>query len=218
MHVYDRIRTMQQLALSVGRGFVFHVGGVVRVDRAERFAEKLETLYHANASRPEQLAQRRRGDARSRLFMLPAPRNPGHLDWWLVASDGGGPIVKHERLADARDKGTRIHLQPFELLRMSRAGDGVAWTWRVRQDELTTISEWAAAVARGSEAEQALRALESWPGFHGIRAQRALIYQDMRRRNPSLAMPSVQPWPRMLPLAGHRTPLSAVVRTSLDTR
>ena len=120
--------------------------------------------------------------------------------------------MKHERLADARDKGTRIHLQPFELLRMSRAGDGVAWTWRVRQDELTTISEWAVAVARGSEAEQALRALESWPGFHGIRAQRALIYQDMQRRNPSLTIPGVQPWPRMLSLVGHRQQLSAVVR------
>ena len=218
MYVYDRIRTMQQLALSAGRGFVFHVDGAVRIDRAERFAEKITTLYHANGSRPEQLAQRRRGEARSRLFMLPSPREPGVLDWWLVASDGSGPIAKHERLVDARDKGTRIHLQQFELVRMSRAGDGVAWTWRVRPDELAAISEWAVAVARSFEAEQVLGVLESWPGFHGIRAQRALIYQDMQRHNPSLAIPSVQPWPRMLPLAGHRTSLSAVVRKSLDVR
>ena len=221
IQTYDTIRTMQLIQLAVARGSQRWTGGVVRYDRAERLAAKFIDLYGINPDRAHDMRLRRAGSARARLVFLPDPAQLSFA-WWLLVSEGAGPVVVREQLRDATDRRNRIMLRDWELLRAPKrqTREAVAWTWRLPEKEFQARSALACAIATHESAKQAqalIAEMRSWPGFHGIAQQRREIQAAMvgaRRkagRSDALALPPHAPWPRLLKMRGHGTPLSIAV-------
>ncbi|OIQ94811.1 hypothetical protein GALL_231660 [mine drainage metagenome] len=221
IQTYDTIRTMQLIQLAVSRGFHRWTGGVVRYDRAEKLAEKFTDIYGVNPDRAHDMRLRRAGAARSRLVFLPDSALLSFV-WWLLVSEGAGPVVEGEQLRDATDRRNRIMLRDWELLRAPRrqTHEAVAWTWRLPEKEFQARLALACAVATHESAKQAqalIDAMRSWPGFHGIAQQRREIQDAMvgaRRkvgRGDALALPPHPPWPRLLEMRRHGTSLPIAV-------
>lgn len=221
IQTYDTIRTMQLIQLAVARGFARWTGGVVRYDRAEKLAAKFIDLYGVNPDRAHDMRLRRAGSARARLVFLPDPAQLSFA-WWLLASEGAGPVVEREQLRDATDRRNRIMLRDWELLRSPKrhSHESVAWTWRLPEKPFQARLALACAVATHEGAKQAqtlIDAMRSWPGFHGIAQQRRQIQEAMggaRRkavRSDALALPAHPPWRRLLEMRGHGTPLAVAV-------
>ena len=221
IQTYDTIRTMQLIQLAVARGSQRWTGGVVRYDRAERLAAKFIDLYGINPDRAHDMRLRRAGSARARLVFLPDPAQLSFA-WWLLVSEGAGPVVVREQLRDATDRRNRIMLRDWELLRAPKrqTREAVAWTWRLPEREFQARLALACAVATHESARQAqalIAEMRAWPGFHGIAQQRREIQEAMvgaRRnagRSDALALPPHPPWPRLLEMRGHGTPLAVAV-------
>jgi hypothetical protein len=221
IQTYDIIRTMQLIQLAAARGFQRWTGGVVRYDRAEKLAAKFTDIYGANPDRAQDMRLRRAGSARARLVFLPDPAQLSFA-WWLLVSEGAGPVVAREELRDATDRRSRITLRDWELLRAPKrqTRESVAWTWRLPEKEFQARLALACAIATHESAKQAqalIAEMRSWPGFHGIAQQRREIQEAMvgaRRkvgRSDALALPAHPPWPQLLEMRGHGTPLAVAV-------
>lgn len=221
LFIYDTIRTLQVLQLSVSRGFSLWTGGRVRYDRAEDLVDKFEQLYGVNPNRAQDMRQRRAGHARSRLVLY-AQAQQLHFDWWLLASQGAGTVVQREQLADATDRRQRVMLGPWELLRVPKGQtrEAVAWTWRLPEPDFRDRLAHARAVATHVSPQQAqalIAGMMKWPGYHGISQQRhdiLVAMVDARRaagRRDALDLPPHPPWPRLLELRGHGVPLAIAV-------
>lgn len=221
IQVYDRIRTMQLIATAVARGRIHYVSGHVRMDKAEALAGKLMEKYGANADPSRQRAQLRAQNARSTLILLANPAEL-HFAWWLLVTDGGGPVVEQETLADARQRDTRIHVADFELTRMPAKNreDKARWTWRLpsrRYEELLSHATDLATHTTKDQAQALVETMKTWPGFRGVAEQRREIWRAMvaarehAGREAALEIPAVTPWPGRLEMRGHGTPLAIAV-------
>ena len=218
LYVYDTIRTLQAIQLYVSRGYDRWTGGRVRYDRAEGLVDKFEKLYTANPSRAQDMRLRRAGHARSRLVLLP-DLQALQFSWWLLVSEGAGPVTELEKLLDATDRRQRVTLQEWELLRLPKREmkEAAAWSWRLPEKKFREQWAHACAVATHESPRQAqalIAAMATWPGFHGISQQRHDLQQAMvearrgaGRRDP-LELPPHPPWPRLLKLKGHGVPLA----------
>lgn len=218
MFIFDQIRSMQIVQTAVARGFQRWTSGFVRFDRAEALAQKFRTLYSANPDGPLDLRLRRQGLARVKLLMVADPARLG-FHWWLLVSDGEGQITTRETLRHATEREHRNTVAGFELVRLQRAGK-VSWTWRVPLDEFETRRAYATAVATHVDPAMAhsyVELMRNWPGFSGIRAQRAEVWAAMvasrqrAGRADALQIPTLQPWPRRLALKGHGISLAVAV-------
>lgn len=221
IQTYDTIRTMQLIQLAVARGFQRWTGGVVRYDRAEKLAAKFTDIYEANPDRAQDMRLRRAGSARARLVFHPDPAQL-RFAWWLLVSEGDGTVVEREQLLDATDRRSRITLRDWELLRAPKrqTREAVAWTWRLPEKAFQARLALACAVAtheNGRQAQALIDDMRSWPGFHGIAQRRREIQEAMVGarskvgRSDALALPPHPPWPRLLELRGHGTPLAIAV-------
>ena len=211
--VLDTLRAMRQIANLVPRGYHRHVAGVVPADRAIRMVAKFMDLYGVAEPRALERRRRRRGEAIARLVLCPDGRiEDGRIRWAMLVSDhGAGPIVDHERLADARDKRHRIRVGWYELVRVPRADMRPSWTWRAPPREWAAHVEHACALARHASPDQAQRLIDHEmrrPGFRGLRAQRRELFRMMwlarGPRQPPLRIPARIPWVGMVHADGMR--------------
>lgn len=183
---------VQQL---VARGFWWHTGGVIPLDRAERVVRKFSELYGVDESRAADQARRRRGEARTRIVLWP---QDGGLGFVLLASDGPGTVRERERLRDAREARQRVRIREYELVMLPRRGDVPRWTWRIELDRYRELMDEACRYARREDQRAAvefIRGLRRWPGFNGVRTQQRAILAAMRhdaRRAGRPALPTVE--------------------------
>ncbi len=187
---------MQRILDAVSRGYLLYTAGKVPADKAQRLAGKFATRYAVHRNENQRAYARRKGRANARLFLY-APPNDTDLRWWLCVTSGAGAVHELEKLADARNRHTRVWIEEdYELIQLSRKkgqGTGTVWTWRMTHgcDERWRLRLRHACRTPGtSEIRLAIGSLSRTPGFSGIRRQvgdlMVFARAEWRRRHGNL--------------------------------
>ncbi len=211
---WPRVALMQRLALAVARGMPWWTSGEVRAERIPALIAKMHERHGANAGLSEQRSRRRAGLPRSRLLILAPPMGASveRVPWWLLATEDK---LQGESLENAADRGHRIYMRDFELVRLVSAGNGTNWTWRVKPDAWARyvdqgehLAKAARRAGRGAgrqdprTAQRFIDRLGTWPGMAGINQQRAALFHTMAVLShgtlhiPRFAVPRFIPSPK----------------------
>jgi hypothetical protein len=182
--VTTRTHFIQSACLLAARGFYFWCSDTVR---PERVVEdwKLITRHRANAGRIEQLAQRRRGEPRSRVLVVDTGEEK--WPWWLLAT---APLPD-EAMADLRDRRTRLKLGKFELVR-DPGPNGATWTWRCVEKEWAKLCADAIHKAQARDprpAQMIAERMARWPSAGGLNRQRRELFHRMWRTSRGRVKP-----------------------------
>lgn len=104
-------------------------------------------------------------------------------------------------MMDAMDRQHRVAVGHFELVRLSRPGNGPCWTWRCAPDAWAQYEKKGLHLARQRdlrEAREFMDQLAKWPGESGLRQQRLALFRSMSRySNGKLEVPFL-PFARFL--------------------
>lgn len=193
------VPAMQRITDALGNGQIYVVSGTVDLAEAARVITKLQGRF-PGLTRNRKHAYRERMAGRP-CYKLIAHANTAasQLQFWLMtnlpeATDG-------ERWIDACERRPRCY--QYEALRLTREGASEpAWTWQMTAeafDQVRTIM--LSQVTRQDDAglESSIQMSRTWPGFHGIRKQRATLWATVnghwkRVRGDSIPVPE---WPRL---------------------
>jgi hypothetical protein len=181
----------------VENGYHHHTRGRLPAHKAATFAQKMADAYPVLATRGARAYAKEKGRASVRFVIFPALDDPMDLHYYILATDGTGPVHHQERLYDARQPTGRVqcwrryedgYAPLYELVGRpvnARSGPTHRWTWVMSDSLYGRVAAWlekAAGRARSSHEKKpdylykAIEAVRNMPGFHGIRQQkRALI-------------------------------------------
>lgn len=188
--VLDTLVAMQRHADAVRHGFRLFTSGTVPVTRALRLVRRFEALYEVNLHRNTRARRRQRGEGSALLFLYRLPdciesEDPMQLGWTLLVSDGVSRARERELLLDAFDSRHPLTIGPYELVRMTRKGQGKpALTYRMTRPYYEAYREKVIRSARGDVHESAhalLKALYSEPGWASVRSAVGRIVALWRR-------------------------------------
>jgi len=199
--IYDRIRLMQLMALSAGRGLTWWNSGHVRIERIDAFVEKMIVHHGVNADRSGQRHRRAAGLPRARLMILKPKDGDTHAGWWMLATAN----LPGEQMRDAAQRNSRIVLgASFELVRLTTRGNGTCWTWRVKPCDWAEFERRGIHYARAKNkapAQKFMDGLAKWPGAAGLNAQRRELFRTMQSKAKGALIPPRILYPRFLSLA-----------------
>ena len=102
--------TLHQLITSTARGYVNHVSGVIKPEKAVDLIARFEDIYETNLNRDQRAYRKKKGKCNVRLFLHPRYTTPD-FQWWLLATDGEG--LFHEREKSKRGLKKRQRLSAF---------------------------------------------------------------------------------------------------------
>lgn len=181
---------MRVILETVQRGSRHWCAERVRPQKALGFAEKMATLYHADANAAQRAYAKRLGRANTTVLMF--PKHAQSILWWLLVTPGEGLVHAREKLMDAHDKRNRLAwLDQYELVHEQRPrhqGGGRHWTWRLTRQRFARLKaamrELAAAHGghdRRDDLDAIVRALLRMPGFMGY-ARRSSSCSDSGAR------------------------------------
>lgn len=160
----------------VPRGYQRYTAGTVTSAKAERLARKFHALYAIGATPAQRLVRKQRGEANALLVMY-WPADTEVVHWLLLVTAGTG--FERERLSLVSDK-PRLTWVGYELIRYANRG-GTSWTWRRPKSEMTehylTLSHLTGQHSEGPLQDWLAR-LARQPGFHGVRQQTRMLYQE----------------------------------------
>lgn len=109
-------------------------GKVKSLAELEHLHAQFAEFYGCDLSPAKKSYRKLKGLANSNFIAAPLPREiceDGYI-WFLIATDGKGPIREHSKLRDARKKSGRIIWDDyimFEAPRHRLEGGGTRWSW-----------------------------------------------------------------------------------------
>jgi len=167
--------TLHQLITSTARGYVNHVSGVIKPEKAVDLIARFEDIYETNLNRDQRAYRKKKGKCNVRLFLHPRYTTPD-FQWWLLATDGEGAFHEREKSMDARVRRQRLtSFNQYQALKAPAVGNIPRWTWRMKDE---TFKNWQARIQAAirnrqdeKDLKKVLRELHSLPGFRGIRIQ-----------------------------------------------
>lgn len=141
MNLFERQSEAQRFLLRmVPKGFHFWVSGVA-ADRAklDALAAKFSEHYGTDLKPHQRSWRKKKGLANAHFVAAPLPQNQldGGYIWFLIASDGAGPIQQNSKLKDARTNPGRIVWNDYVLYESQRhrlEGGGARWSWHIKPD------------------------------------------------------------------------------------
>lgn len=215
---------MRYMLEAVEHGYHHYHFGVLPSEKVLSVATRLAEKYNVLATRSAREYAKKKNRACARLVLFPLDDQRDNYDpakvatedrtlrsyrprgswvYYLLATDGTGPVHEQEKLRDAREEPrlqwqryylTQAGLQPqYELVARpvrSRNGTAYHWTWRMSSFLYDLMDGWtkkAAGRVRSSKEKHphyliaALDALRSQPGFRLVReqARRIIINADI---------------------------------------
>jgi hypothetical protein len=115
------------------------VSGTVAVHKAPALAQKFRDYYRVDLDRNARYRRKRLGQANAELLLYSAADTNADLVWVLLVTNGLHPAHQAERLKDARERGQRLIVTGYELMRQPRHGSSAAaWTWRIEDEQVQT--------------------------------------------------------------------------------
>ena len=197
---------MRYLLECVQSGYVFFTSGRLEAAKVPGFVSKMSERYSVTANRHARAWARTQGRGNARLVLLPADESNPARDWlfWLLATEGAGPVHEQEVLADVRTPGTRLcwpknygrhgqqdwhpmYVLSARAVRTRTRGVRYRLTWVMAPRFYEQMQAWfqrAAGRARSSAEkdltylQKAVEALRHLPGFKGIREQKRQLLRE----------------------------------------
>jgi len=185
---------MRYIAETVGHGYFLFQSGSVPAAKLPRLIEKFDREYRVLATRGMRDNDRIRGRSCARLIVFPkvsfpVEKSEGEWIFWLLATEGGGPLPAEKSTMDARNKVTRLRWEgQYELVSRPvrrRNGDlDYVWTWVFQESFLERwkrVFAKAAGRVRSSKERKPqyliklVTSLRNVPGFHGINRQKKAL-------------------------------------------
>lgn len=195
------VPAMQRITDALRSGYVYYTSGEVDLTAAVSLITKLQGRF-PGLSRSRKHAYRVRKAGGARYKLIAHWNGSAGFMRFLLFTDGPTP-GDGETWADARWKQSRLTLYEYEALQMTKRGlSGPAWTWRIQRDVVDDYKRFARSCInsrRQDALEQMIQLTVTWPGFSGIRQQRAslkaAVDRDWRIAMPSGVLPPR--WPRL---------------------
>lgn len=198
MSIYDlkipRNQTaLMQLAQTYAQSaHYFWATGSVEREKLERFALKLDALYHISRDAPARAYAKRKREASVHLLILPEEHS---VPWLLLSTpgkDGLETVPLDGRVRDTRLRGQHTSWRHYELLFAPKTFNDEAgkkttqstWTWRIRPDRYREYEAYLVHLARQNDQkgmQAAIDALAEMPLFAGVRAQVIRLYREAGR-------------------------------------
>jgi hypothetical protein len=186
---------MRYIAETVGHGYFLFQSGAVPASKLAQLIEKFDREYRVLATRGMRDNDRIRGRSCARLIVFPKVSFPvekfdGEWLFWLLATEGDGPLPHEKCTRDTRNRETRLRWEAqYELVSRPvrrRNGDlDYVWTWVFQEaffERWKRVFAKAAGRVRSSKQRKPhylvklVTALRNVPGFHGVnRQKKALI-------------------------------------------
>lgn len=176
----------------ISKGFCTYTTGSVSVEKLPKMINKFDCKYGVLDSKNDFDRKRRNGVARCRLVVFyPADNETTNCsqkaDFILLATKGAGPVYELERMSEVKP-GSPLRYDTLILRKEAglRGGGNVkgSWSWYLNQKAYKEFRESCihAVKMRGLKRAKVLTGqLMNYPGFHGVRKQRASIFRSMKR-------------------------------------
>lgn len=134
-HKTDLMRALQ---IAVSRsGYTRYTRGKIKPKKAKILIYKFEDRYGISLTKQQRWYRKKKGEAQACLYLL-QEKNDTDIQFFLLVSDGDGPVVDLETLYDFTSKEHRLVLDGFEFLRVAKKG-GQRWTWRMTSDRYMNL-------------------------------------------------------------------------------
>ncbi len=197
MNLFTRQSEAQRFLLRiVPKGFHWWVGGVVDSrEKLDSLAAKFSEHYGTDLKPHQRSWRKKKGLANAHLVVAPTSKHEleGGYVWFLIASDGGGPIQENSKLKDARTNPGRVVWNDYVLYSDQRhrlEGGGTRWSWHIKPDVQRQLDHHIGQLLKTAPQELAgfLEMQTRRPMHHGIRTW---LTRLIRRAH--------QNWSRMYP-------------------
>lgn len=168
---------MQRISDLVRSGHHLYVMGKIGAEKGYYLAEKFNKLYLVDRTHLQASRARKAGEATSRLLFWHPKEDATDLRWILLRSEGEDylPVDAGENWVSALEDRTRITIDGYELVRMTKPGRSTpVWTWKYTRSQYDDIrTAIVAAIRHGNEEglKQLIHTLWRSPGFSGVREQ-----------------------------------------------
>jgi len=200
--------TLHNLITLTAKGYVYHVSGVVKPEKALHLHSRFSEIYDTELSRFQRARRKKNGKCNVRFFMH--PRYTSHeFEWWLLATEGEGIFHERENPKSGLKKRHRLRaFKNYEAIIAPAKGDVPRWTWRLTDE---VYKNWEARIQAAirnrkddKDLKNLMRELHSLPGFRGVRNQVAQLRlftigvwrRDRKEKHCPHLPKSVQPYLR----------------------
>lgn len=173
----SQMATQKFLLLMVAKGYHWWTSSIEK-DKAslENRREKFAEFYGCDLTPAKKSYRKKKGLANSHFISVPLPNevHEGGYMWFLIATDGIGPIRENTKLKDANTNPGRIVWGDYVMYAAPRhalEGGGVRWTWYLQPQIQKELDHYVGVLLKTSPAD--LKAFFEMqcrrPMHHGIR-------------------------------------------------
>jgi len=201
----SQMETQRFLLRMVPKGYHWWLSGTAK-DKADldKRREKYAEVYGTGLPPAKRAYQKKKGLAQAHFIAAPLPIEvlDGGYIWFLIATDGLGPIRENSKLKDARINAGRVILDDyimFEAPRHRMEGGGTRWSWYIKPQVQNELDYYVGQLLKTASGE--LRAFFEAqckrPMHHGIRHYLTRLlkkaHQNFGRMYPGKAWPARDP-------------------------
>lgn len=193
---------MSYLLMLVATGYRFWTRGEMHYSKAIGFANKINELYHVQATQSQRALLKKKGLAAVQLIMLPHDKDKTKIIFWLLATAGKGIINEREKLKDCLIHPI-VFVDQYELTKIQRAraqGSKISWSWKMQTTyfkEQLAMSK-SAADGGADAIQDYFSNIKHMPMFAGIREQVKQLLDNAQKtwdKRRKIAFPEVLPNP-----------------------
>jgi len=140
MKIKTQIEAQRFLLQMVPKGYWHWVSGIeTSKEKMNARYEKYREYYGVDFSPAKRAYQKKKGLAQSHLIVsqLPIDVCEGGYIWFLISTDGLGPIRENSKMKDARINAGRIVWNDYILFEAPRhrlEGGGMRWSWYIKPE------------------------------------------------------------------------------------
>ena len=173
----SQIEAQRFLLRLVPKGYRWWVSGTVENrQKLDQLKAKFDEHYGTSLSPAERTYKKSCGLAQAHFVVAPLPIEvmDGGWIWFLIATDGKGPIRQNGKLKDATTNAGRISWGDYVLYEASRhrkEGGGTRWSWYIKPEVQKRLDHYVGELLKTAphELRDFIAAQCRRPMHHGIR-------------------------------------------------
>lgn len=193
------VPAMQRITDALGNGQTHVVSGSVALVDAPRVIAKIQGRFHGLTRNRKHAYREREAGRPSYKMVAHANSSAGRLQFWLM-TDRPDPEDGEKWLEATK---SRPKCYQYEALRQTREGfSEPAWTWQMTSgafDQVRAVMLDQVTRKDDSGLLTSIQLSKTWPGFHGVRQQRAVLWGTVNGhwRRVRAATEPMPEWPRL---------------------
>lgn len=196
MKIRSQIEAQRFLLRLVPKGYQWWISGIEKDKSSlDNRHAKYSEFYGCDLSPAKKTYRKSKGLANTHFIVSPLPNEimEGGYIWYLIASDGLGPIRDNGKLKDARTNSGRITWNDYVMYEAPRhrlEGGGMRWSWYIKPQVQKELDHYVGVLLKQNPAD--LR------GFFDIQCHRPM-HHGIRHYLTRLIRRSHQNFTKMYP-------------------